>query len=754
MAITTPRQTEALISSKKKSFFPAHIPIQHWQLRQLVTAPTSHPTSPSSTLIYYASDVDIYCLDTATNMRDRIVTLPFAPRCLAADYGWLCAGGDTKGQFAAVQLCDLPPNTRRSTEVDALLSLGLEGHSRRPADRPQSRALDEPVVQTQESGESIVNSVTIHGCKDRRNWSHDGPIAVITNNDMTVRICHLPTFRMIHLLNFDIPMNHASISPNGKLLVAVGDRHGLASEAPPPVVHFCRKVYKDLSKKRIESREGDQAYEWIDCGNTFDIDKDMDSCFTSTFSPSGKLCAVGSQDGHIVVYDTDLVLDPENNPIVAVFQSSQQGRDAGAVRSLNFVRGPWDLLVWTEHYGRAGIVDARDGFSSRQYIDLRPNLDTLHIVKILDNPLYAEEASIDPQLRPLRDDSDLVFHARYRRYIAQGEAAAARFAADYHEASAERRRLQRHALEEGSPELSDQERFTLETLRTSQDSPRNADTDPISNNNGPLGRFSGSLANSATNTLANAEAYINSTHDNSSPTMSLNEFIRSEHQLERERLNRLEREGQRRRIAELRRQVVESRARNNGGLNSNDVVPNDEQMSEAIRRMRDGHAAPIEYLQAMLEFDSNQPESNRNRIAPLREARAEVEATIQRFSDSSRVDVSRTRELITELEQERSQEIQNRMNPRMAEIERRAQDPRTAPHARRLRPPRHQRDPATARITALGVPEGGHPANGPGSSGCAISPDGRRVFVATESGILQLEINVESRRFFPMLEPI
>ncbi len=48
---------------------------------------------------------------------------------------------------------------------------------------------------------------------------------MLRNNDQSVRIFSLTQSRLIETLEFPIPMNHASLSPDGRLLLAVGDRH-------------------------------------------------------------------------------------------------------------------------------------------------------------------------------------------------------------------------------------------------------------------------------------------------------------------------------------------------------------------------------------------------------------------------------------------------------------------------------------------------------------------------------------------------
>jgi hypothetical protein len=120
--------------------------------------------------------------------------LPFPPRCLAADHGWICAGGEDDGQFAAVRLGDEdalePRNAHRATEVDALLPLDLDPVVRHGVDRifirpgghddRQSPPRRIPVVRIEELGGSIVNSVTISAASPESIASDEGPVAILT----------------------------------------------------------------------------------------------------------------------------------------------------------------------------------------------------------------------------------------------------------------------------------------------------------------------------------------------------------------------------------------------------------------------------------------------------------------------------------------------------------------------------------------------------------------------------------------------
>ncbi|RMZ74770.1 hypothetical protein DV737_g5753, partial [Chaetothyriales sp. CBS 132003] len=64
-----------------KSFYPSAVPVNHHQLRHLVSVTRGHHA-------FYVNDHDIYVLDLQSRQRCLLATVPFGARCLAADHGW------------------------------------------------------------------------------------------------------------------------------------------------------------------------------------------------------------------------------------------------------------------------------------------------------------------------------------------------------------------------------------------------------------------------------------------------------------------------------------------------------------------------------------------------------------------------------------------------------------------------------------------------------------------------------------------
>ncbi|KAL9117950.1 MAG: hypothetical protein Q9187_005506 [Circinaria calcarea] len=260
-------------------------------------------------------------------------------------------------------------------------------------------------------------------------------------------------------------MNHATISPNGELLVAAGDE---------PRAFFCKR--KSLASLAVNDESVFARYEWHEIAEPrLSLAVPWDMCFSTAFSPSGHICAVASQVGTITIFDTRLIRDDmeTDEAVIDVLRSSRpclsSDESSGAVRSMSFSPEPWDLFAWAEDRGRVCVTDLRNAFRSRQTIDLDVHSIDMVTANISD---YDESTSVVEQ-RELEIEARFV--QRHREALdAQDHLAAVNHAADYMEIAAERRRLRRELRDAGqrfsihdlSPHaITDDEREILESLR-------------------------------------------------------------------------------------------------------------------------------------------------------------------------------------------------------------------------------------------------------------------------------------------------
>ncbi|KAF1819674.1 uncharacterized protein K489DRAFT_383923 [Dissoconium aciculare CBS 342.82] len=368
--------SEPLANEESKTFYPLPIPISHWQLRHFISVPASTSSRDlEEDFLYYASGPDVYCLNRKSRKRKQVTSLPFDARCTASGYGWVCVGGDDEGRFAALKSDGTTEFEEASDRPDPL-----------PRDVEGWQLVERggaPGARVERIGEDIVNSISVHRLTCPTSHLED-TVAVLTNNDKTVRVYSLLLGQETCCKDLPFAMNHATISPCGTLLVAVGDE--------PKAFFFRREMLKEPPQipkphNRLNSASvGWQLIYAVDLHVTPASSVPMGlsptqprGYFTTAWSPNSKLCAVGSEGGYITVFDADLL--PEtlsetssyDTAIVAVVPGSRPDDPSphpGAIRSMIFSPHPWDLLFWTEDQGRICIGDLRTGLQTRQIVEL------------------------------------------------------------------------------------------------------------------------------------------------------------------------------------------------------------------------------------------------------------------------------------------------------------------------------------------------------------------------------------------------
>ena len=234
-------------------------------------------------------------------------------------------------------------------------------------------------------------------------------------------------------------MNHASISPDGKVLLAVGD------EVPPrneTRAFFCRRIEETgaISEEQLAY----SIYEWHKFAEPrlTSAGSEEDPCFCTAFSSSGRICAVASQSGIITFFDTSRIQDDmeTDEGVIAVLRSSRPSLRliwSGAVRSMCFSPAPWDLFAWAEDQGRVCVIDLRSTFQSRQTIELEIDSPDLERADVHDHDSTSAQRQFELERR---------FVERHREALeAQDHLAAVNHTADYLEMAAERRRVEREA---------------------------------------------------------------------------------------------------------------------------------------------------------------------------------------------------------------------------------------------------------------------------------------------------------------------
>jgi uncharacterized protein DUF2415 len=314
-------------------------------------------------------------------LRRHLASLPFATRCTASGYGWICAAGGRQGTFAVISV-----NPTLSLNDDPLINRGNECTERHPS------------TKLEYFGHDIINSISIHKIDGNAALGiRDDVVALLTSNDKTVRIFSLPQHMESSCLDLEFAVNHATISPDGKLLVAVGDYQR---------AYFFEKIPLDPAQSKMSTAKyASNHVQWLEL-RLVDLHvpkpTQVIGYFTTAWSPSSTHCAVASESGYITVISIDAILrdDRDNVPIpaeeVSLFISPSSRPDVdngpGAVRAMLFAPAPSDLLVWIEGQGRVCVADLRYGLRKRQVINL--DINEKGLVHVATDP--ESDHSLDP----------------------------------------------------------------------------------------------------------------------------------------------------------------------------------------------------------------------------------------------------------------------------------------------------------------------------------------------------------------------
>ncbi|KAK5080275.1 hypothetical protein LTR05_008724 [Lithohypha guttulata] len=338
-------------------YYPVDIDVSHPQLRNFISTVYQDK-------IFYVNRYDVYILDLESNERSVLVTIPFEARCLAAAHGWVCVGGETRGDCAFVYIGE---------------------HDGQPGG-----FCHELLVEM--LGKEIVNSMTVQILKPDVEGYEEETVVLISNNDRTVTIYSLTQRTTLNTINYPQPMNYAVLCPDTTIMAAVGDENK---------VYFRKRILVESNLDPTSETKPYASYGWR-LLSTPDVPKGTlhidDFSFAVAFSQDGSLCAVSSQGGVITIFDMNAIAHevvPAEHAILCSFTST---RDSpwGCVRSMAFSPSAWGILAWAEDHGRIGLADLRQGFLRRQHVELHK--DKTKEVHLKDN-LPADWRTLDVKER-------------------------------------------------------------------------------------------------------------------------------------------------------------------------------------------------------------------------------------------------------------------------------------------------------------------------------------------------------------------
>ena len=636
----------------------------------------------------------------------------------------------------------------------------------------------------------------------------DDIVAVLTNNDQTVRMYSLPLNVETQVLDLDFPMNHCTVSPDGRTLVAVGDH---------PKAHFFHREIQDTPPQifKPHNRLTSASIEWVPIGKVdLHVTRQEDAptgYFTTAWSPNGRLVALGSEGGYITVLDVHRLAESgvvDQDAIIAVSPSSRadvMNPFPGAVRSMMFSPDPWDLFIWAEDQDRVCIGDLRTGLRSRQIVKIDPKEDGLRRVDIVDVP--GDEPPVVTAPLPARDihEVEADFLRRYRQV--PGSPTAVNFATEYIEAR-RRQRQQRSdptrsgglpRLEEPQPGITAREQQLLESLRTSRhrEEARAAGAVPRSVNYTSAETYRDPGRNRSPSYVSNTRPLheILDTVQDSLPELSrVTPRPSSSHGVEGQ--------GALPSLASLQDSGVWS----SGSRSSTGTIRQSDGSRLPRRRASVILSGPTSESSAhatATEAEVSRSSGNTSVVTrgglatPTEESDSNPWRTIEEYMDLARGPLfERSRDYTAlqqveheaEREQERQAllqqaeleaqrvEVQGRQALLQAEIQAERARARSLTHQRERWRLLHERQAAlpmgTASPSAGGISANrarlpfmhpsdrarallaaGYTETGVRTAGLAMSSDGRFLWAACEDGIFQIEINVKDRLFWPSAEP-
>ncbi|XBH64106.1 uncharacterized WD repeat-containing protein C2A9.03 isoform X2 [Aegilops tauschii subsp. strangulata] len=195
--------------------------------------------------------------------------------------------------------------------------------------------------RTSHDDNALTNAIEIF------NTSSGAVHFMASSNDNGVRDYDMERFQLCNHFQFDCPVNHTSLSPDRKLVLAVGD-------------HPDALLVDANSGETLHAMKGHHDYS-----------------FASAWSPDGRTFATGNQDKTCRVWDVRNL-----SKAIHVLKGN-----LGAIRSIRFT-SDGQFLAMAEHADFVQIFDARSDYTKRQELDFfgeisgisfSPDMDALFV---------------------------------------------------------------------------------------------------------------------------------------------------------------------------------------------------------------------------------------------------------------------------------------------------------------------------------------------------------------------------------------
>ncbi|KAG1840734.1 WD40-repeat-containing domain protein [Suillus subalutaceus] len=335
------RTSSLLVSATPSVIAPADVTIGHVQLRDLIICPRE------AGIVNYVHknsimEHDLHAPDLAPK---PLADLTFIPNTLSS-----------------LNLSDSPHTLLAAGGQDTEIHLSLHSPSRTRALWQFSRRLNG----------SINNSVLLARAF---NSSHE-PRLVVSNNDWTVRLYDVPLrvrwaqdLRCCGTLTLEEPVNHSSISPDGRTLLSVGDS--------PRIYLHSLSGNDQLTFNRVTTLEIPSAISIHP--------NSLVASFSTAWSADGLKFAVACQEGVIAIWDVR-----STKPLKVLHTSRERGGGDSEWMSDD----PWD---WTRRTSRAPGWGARSvkfgcgGVGGRTGHEVMTYTEHTNLLHVLDARTFETE---------------------------------------------------------------------------------------------------------------------------------------------------------------------------------------------------------------------------------------------------------------------------------------------------------------------------------------------------------------------------
>ncbi|CCM01911.1 uncharacterized protein FIBRA_03982 [Fibroporia radiculosa] len=349
---------------------PARVTIGHVQLRDVLICPHEKGIVTYPQNNFAIVEHDILLPDSTPR---QLAELDFIPNSIAAlnlpnSNDTLLAAG---GQDAELYL-SLFSSTIHARRPDGLSCGPTRGFGRK---RWEFKV---PIEHGSINNSVLLTSLNLAGSHE----SSVEPRVIISNNDRTVKFFDVAVrnsgkgasgasmLRDVGQLRLDVPVNHSSISPDGRTLLCVGDSPDVFLHRVTGGSRITVSPIMTLSLAPYISFNSSYTFQHAS-GPT------VPASFSTSFSGDGSKFAVASQEGVVAVWDVR-----STKPLKVIQTDKTRPSRAGSGAASGWLDGPWDWTRGTTNAPGWGVrsIKFSPAGTGREVMTFTEHTSLLHVV--------------------------------------------------------------------------------------------------------------------------------------------------------------------------------------------------------------------------------------------------------------------------------------------------------------------------------------------------------------------------------------